>query len=123
MSGNKYLLDTNAVLYILNGDETLIDFLFEKELFLSVISEMELLSYKNITEKEQQTIKQFLEEFTIIGLDEKVKLEAIQVKKSSSMKLPDSIIAATAIALKLPLVTSVKHFKNVEGLNLLYYEK
>ncbi|MBC7399959.1 MAG: type II toxin-antitoxin system VapC family toxin [Mucilaginibacter sp.] len=123
MSGNKYLLDTNAVLYILNGDQTLIDFLFEKELFLSVISEMELLSYKNITEKEHQTIKQFLEEFTIVGLGEKVKLEAIQVKKRSNMKLPDSIIAGTAIALKLPLVTSDKHFKNVADLNLLYYEK
>ena len=29
MSGNKYFLDTNAILYILNGDETLTDFLFE----------------------------------------------------------------------------------------------
>ena len=27
MSGNKLLLDTNAVLYLLNGDETLSDFL------------------------------------------------------------------------------------------------
>ncbi len=123
MSGNKYLLDTNAVLYILNGDETLIDFLFEKELFLSVISEMELLSYKNITEKEQQTIKQFLTEFTIVGLNEKVKLEAIEIRRSTNMKLPDSIIAGTAITMKLPFVTSDKHFKNVADLNLLYYEK
>jgi len=123
MSGNKLLLDTNAVLYVLNGDETLADFLFEKELYLSVISEMELLSYKNIDEKEEQAIKAFLSDFLIINITEKIKLNAIEVKKTSSMKLPDSIIAATAISLNLPLITSDKHFKNISDLNLVYYEK
>ena len=123
MSGNKYLLDTNAVLYILGGDETLINFLFEKELYLSIISEMELLSYRNITEKEKQTLDEFLKEFIIMNIDEKIKLNTIEVKKSSSMKLPDSIIAATAISLKLPIITSDKQFKNVTHLNLVYYEK
>jgi predicted nucleic acid-binding protein len=123
MSGNKFLLDTNAVLYILNGDETLINFLFEKELYISIISEMELLSYRNITEKEKQSLEEFLKELIIINIDEKIKLNTIEVKKSSSMKLPDSIIAATAITLKLPLITSDKHFKNVKHLNLVYYEK
>lgn len=123
MSGNKYLLDTNAVLYILNGDATLADFLFEKELYLSIISEMELLSYKNITDKEKQEIEEFLKEFIIININEKIKQHTIEVKKGSSMKLPDSIIAATAIALKLPLLTSDKLFKTVKYLNLVYYEK
>jgi predicted nucleic acid-binding protein len=123
MSGNKYLLDTNAVLYILDGDETLINFLFEKELYLSIISEMELLSYRNITDSEKQTLDEFLKEFIIINIDEKIKLNTIEVKKSSGMKLPDSIIAATAISLKLPVITSDKQFKNVKQLNLVYYEK
>ena len=102
MSGNKILLDTNAVLYVLNGDETLANFLFERELYLSIISEMELLGYKNITDKEKQTIEEFLKELIIINIDEKIKLSTIEVKKTSGMKLPDSIIAATAITLKLP---------------------
>jgi predicted nucleic acid-binding protein len=123
MSGNKYLLDTNAVLYILSGDATLADFLFEKELYLSIISEMELLSYKDLTDKDKQEIIAFLEGFIIINIDENIKLNTIEVKKSSSMKLPDSIIAATAISLRLPLITSDKHFKNVKHLNLVYYQK
>jgi predicted nucleic acid-binding protein len=123
MSGNKLLLDTNAVLYVLNGDETLADFLFERELYLSIISEMELLGYKNITGNEKQTIEAFLKEMIIINIDEKIKLNTIEVKKASGMKLPDSIIAATAISLKLPLITSDKQFKTVKGLNLIYYEK
>lgn len=123
MNGNKFLLDTNAVLYILGGDETLSDFLFEKELYISVITEMELLSYKNISVKEKHTIESFLEDFVIVNIDEKLKLNTIEVKKNSNMKLPDSIIAATAITLKLPLITSDKQFKTIGDLNLVYYEK
>jgi predicted nucleic acid-binding protein len=59
MSGNSLLLDTNAVLYVLAGDETLAAFLNGKELYLSIISELELLSYKKITQKESKTIVSF----------------------------------------------------------------
>jgi predicted nucleic acid-binding protein len=51
MNGNRLLLDTNAVLYVLGGDETLAAFLNGKELFLSIIAELELLSYKKLTQK------------------------------------------------------------------------
>lgn len=123
MSGNKFVLDTNAVLYILNGDETLIDFLFEKELYLSIISEMELFSYKNLIDDDRTKINDFLQEFIIVNIDDKIKATTIEVKKTSGMKLPDSIIAATAISLKLPLITSDGAFKKVKHLNLLYYQK
>ena len=38
MSGNQLFLDTNIVLYLLNGDETLADFLQEKQLYISIIT-------------------------------------------------------------------------------------
>ena len=31
MNGNKFLLDTNTILYLLNGDKTVADFLFNKQ--------------------------------------------------------------------------------------------
>ena len=123
MNGNKYLLDTNAILYILNGDITLTEFLFEKELYISVITEMELLSFKDITHAERLAIDRFLNDLVILNIDQRTKLNAISVKKASNMKLPDSIIAGTAIALKLPLVTSDRQFKTVKDLDLVYYEK
>jgi predicted nucleic acid-binding protein len=39
------------------------------------------------------------------------------------LKLPDSIIAASSIFLQIPLITADKEIKNVEGLNIIYYEK
>jgi predicted nucleic acid-binding protein len=46
MSGTSFLLDTNVVLYLLAGDVRLSDLLFESILVVSVITEMELLSFK-----------------------------------------------------------------------------
>ena len=123
MSGNKFLLDTNAILYILGGDEALSTLLYNERLYISVITEMELLSYKNITVREKQQIKNFLSDFEIINITDAVKDRAIEIKKDSHLKLPDSIIAATAIVLDISLVTSDKQFKTVTDLNLLYYEK
>ena len=123
MSGSKFLLDTNAILYILGGDEALSTLLYNERLYISVITEMELLSYKNITAREKQQIKNFLSDFEIINITDAVKDRAIEIKKNSHLKLPDSIIAATAIVLDISLVTSDKQFKTVTDLNLLYYEK
>ncbi len=123
MSGNKLVLDTNAVLYLLSGDETLADFLFEKQLYISIITEMELLACKNITTTEQQQVANFLSELTVININEGIKISTIKIKKRLNLKLPDSIIAATAMWLKLPFVTSDKQFKQVAELNLVYYEK
>ncbi len=44
MNGNKFLLDTNTVLYILNGDKTLADFLFEKHLYISIITKLQAIN-------------------------------------------------------------------------------
>ena len=123
MSGNKFLLDTNAILYILGGDEALSTLLYNERLYISVITEMELLSYKNITARERQQIKNFLSDFVIVNITDAIKDQTIEVKKNSHLKLPDSIIAATAIVLDISFVTSDKQFKTIADLNLLYYEK
>lgn len=117
------MLDTNAVLYILNGDKALAELLNGEKLYVSIITEMELLSYRNITAKEKQQIKNFLADFIIVQIDDEIRDQTIEIKKSTHLKLPDSIIAATAIALDIPFVTSDKQFRTVTNLNLLFYEK
>ena len=123
MSGNNFVLDTNTVLYLLNGDETLAEFLFEKNLFISIITEMELLSYKKITAKEQKQIQLFLSELRIINISETIKETAIAVRKKYGFKLPDSIIAATAITLSHPLLTADKQLQLLPDLNIIFYQK
>jgi len=123
MNGNSLLLDTNAALYALGGDETLASFINQKELFLSIISEPELLLYKKLTLKENKAILSFLSELKIENISEDIKQHTIQIRKSTNLKLPDCIIAVTSMALNIPLVTSDKQLSAVKGLDIIRYEK
>lgn len=123
MNGNKLFLDTNIILYLLNGDETLAELLNQKQLYISVITELELLAFKNITLKEEKVIEEFLTQCKIISINSKIKLETIRVRKLFNTKLPDSIIIATALYLDLPLITSDIEFRKIDELTLIHYEK
>lgn len=122
MSGDKYLLDTNIILYILSGNETIARHLNRKILYASVISEIELLGYKSLSTKQEKNIKDFISNFRIISIDEAIKNESISLRKKYSLKLPDCIVAATAITLNLTFITSDKQFRQVNNLLLELYE-
>lgn len=49
MNGNRLFADTNIILYFLQGKQEVIDLLADKELLLSEISEIELLSFPNLS--------------------------------------------------------------------------
>ena len=123
MSGNKLFLDTNIILYLLNGDQTLAELLNQKQFYISVITELELLGYKGITEEEQEVIESFVAQCKVITINNAIKKETIRIRKAYNTKLPDSIIIATALYLDLPLITADVEFKKVEELTLLQYEK
>jgi predicted nucleic acid-binding protein len=123
MNGNSVLLDTNIVLYFLNGEETLIPILEQKNLFLSFITQLELLGSKNIEPGDVANIKSFIEECTVIDITPGIKETAILVRKNYSLKLPDSIILATSLWLNMPLVTADKDFKKVEIADLIFFEQ
>lgn len=122
MSGNKLFLDTNIILYLLNGDETLANLLNNKQLYISIITELELLAYKGITNEEELIINDFVTQCETININNHIKNSTIKIRKSYNMKLPDSIIIATALYLNLPLITSDNDFKRVKELTLLLYE-
>lgn len=102
MSGDKFLIDTNIILYILSGDKIISKYLYQQKLYTSIISEMELLSFGNLTSGEENQIKNFLEQLRIIPIDESIKEQAILLRKKYSLKLPDAIVAGTANSLDLP---------------------
>ncbi len=122
MNGNKLFLDTNIILYLLNGDQTLAELLNQKQFYISVITELELLGYKGITEEEQEVIESFVAQCKVITINSAIKKETIRIRKTYNTKLPDSIIIATALYLDLPLITADVEFKKVEELTLIQYE-
>ena len=121
MNGKEILVDTNIILYLLSGSDTLEEVLQGKNIYLSFISELELVGYKNISTKEEQQISELLNDLSIIDLNNR-KEKYIDIRKTHGLKLADAVIAATAIVSGFPLITADKQFKVVKGLNLITYQ-
>ncbi|MBW4691071.1 MAG: type II toxin-antitoxin system VapC family toxin [Lyngbya sp. HA4199-MV5] len=98
------VLDANIALYYLGGRLTAP--LPSGSYHVSIITEMELLSYPNLSQAEEQTIRNFLAQLLIIGIDESIKSIAIALRKQHRLKLPDAMIAATAQSLNALLLTN-----------------
>ena len=123
MNGNSILLDTNIVLYLLNGDKTLIPLLENKQLIVSFITELELLCYRGIKEKDQLIIKEFLSNCIIIDINNLIKENTIDLRRKYSLKLPDCIIIATSLYLNIPIISADEEFSKAENIDLILYQK
>ncbi len=110
MSGIEFLLDTNMVIGLLKGHGPAIALAEQSGLVLeraavSQITRMELLGYPQLTGEEDQAIRSFLSACQVRLLDEQIEGQAILLRRSGAFKLPDAIVAATAIAGALRLLT------------------
>jgi len=113
MNGNSVFLDTNIIIYILSWNRKYIDLFIWKNIYVSVISELEVLSYNFINEKEEQIAKKFFENVNIIEISYIVKDLVYIIRKKYKIKLPDSIILATSLYLGLNLETEDIKLKNI----------
>lgn len=125
MSGNRYLLDTNAVISIVNGNEQLIT-LLESSSFVafSIISIIEFLAYSNLTEKDITVFEKMVEESSVISLrntDKELINTITSIRKSHKIKLPDAILAATAIHYQCQIISNDKELKKITGLQILSF--
>lgn len=120
-----YTLDTNAIIYYLNGENLAIQTL-EKifsasfTIYISVITEMELLSFSSLSPQETQNIEQILRTLTIIPVDSKIARIAAQVRRIHRTKAIDACIAATALHTRTTLVTrNIKDFEKIKHFQLM----
>ena len=117
MTENRVLLDTNAVIFLTTEGNTisaeLEKQLDEADLFISVISEIELFCKHEMTQLEEDNLRAFISErMPVIELSNAVKQEAIKLRRNTKQKLPDCIIAASAIILDAVLLTADKRLLN-----------
>ena len=95
---------------------------YDKNLVVSFITELELLSFPKISAESEQAIKGLLNSCTVIDINPGIKELTIEFRRKAKLKLPDSIIAATSFYSKLPLLTADKQFQSIEELNVIIYE-
>ncbi|HBH24195.1 MAG TPA: VapC toxin family PIN domain ribonuclease [Cytophagales bacterium] len=121
MNGNKVFVDTNILIYFLQGEQDVIDMISDKDLAISFITELELLSFPRIEDETEDLINQFLKECTIIDINRKIKDLTIGIRRKSKLMMPDSIVAATAYFMNLPLLTADKQFERLEEIDVVIY--
>lgn len=80
---------------------------------------MDLLGYSSISQKEIDIIKNFLSLCKIENILTEIKEKTIELRKSYNIKLPDAIIASTAIINSVPLLSADTIFSKITELNFI----
>ena len=121
--GPGYLLDTNVVSKYLNEElpawalRLLDEALQENPARMSVVSRIELLVYKPLLYSREQGIQQFISESDVFGLTEPVIQQTVRLRRHYKIKLPDAVIAATAIVNGFTLLsTNDRDFEKIREL-------
>ena len=126
MNGKRYLLDTNAVIQLLAGNPSLRKMVEGSDfLAISVISKLEFLSYPDLTEDETIACYELLEDLTVFDLtasDDALIQEAVTMRVDGGMKLPDAVIAATALVNDCAVITNDAHFAHQKRVQARTYE-
>jgi len=117
----KYLIDTNVLIdaQMRNLPEQGLRFLAEvinKDFTVSFITYIEFLGYKDAT----RATEEFIALADVIEINKNIIQTCINLRRTGTIKLPDAIIAATAIVFDLILVTrNTEDFKNISQIRLV----
>ena len=122
MNGSSLVIDTNIALYLFNGDRTVASLLDGRNVYISFITEIELLGFPGITNEQKAISKEFIEDSVVIDLNDAIKRMTIDLRVKYNLKIPDAIIAASALYLNLPLISADKVFEKISELQFIKYE-
>jgi predicted nucleic acid-binding protein len=120
VNGDRLLLDTNAIIYFLEGRSRIAEYILLAEtLYYSVITEIELLSAPHLTNDDATVIREFLARCQRVDLTPDIIEQTIHIRRAVRCKTPDAIVAASALILDIPLFTADTQFDRITGLNLV----
>jgi predicted nucleic acid-binding protein len=122
--GKGYLIDSNVVIGYLDNKlpaqgMKLLNPIIDNIPCISIITKIEVLRY-NSSDEAYLVLEEFIAESRVYDLNDEIVNRTIRICKSSKIKLPYAIIAATAIVHDLKLVTrNITDFKKLDSLELL----
>lgn len=123
--GQRYLLDSNTVIdYIADLHSEYVkkwlNQIVDDEINVSIINKIEVLSYNPDKDDNYSTLVDFFDCANIFNLNNEIVDATIKLRQKRLTKLPDAIIAATALTHDFTLITrNTKDFKRIEGLKVV----
>lgn len=119
MSGINLFVDTNILVYLLNGNKYIADILDHNQIHISFITELELLSKQDLSPVEIKHVQGLINQCIVIDINDAIKKQAIALRKQYRFKIPDALVAASAMYYELPLLTSDKQFSKIQETDIL----
>jgi predicted nucleic acid-binding protein len=119
--GQRYLIDTNVLIdfqvrIIPPSGQAFIADIIDESFVVSFINYIEYLVYEHVTED----MLYFISLATVIETNKLIIDQTIAIRKAYKIKLPDAIVAATALVNNLTLVSrNTKDFHKIQGLTIL----
>ena len=117
-----FLMDSNVVIDYFGNNLTgnTVSFIDNLPAVISVITRIEILGWYNATPEQLSKLQNFVQQSLVYQLTETIIQKTILLRQAHRIKLPDAIVAATALTKNKTLVTrNVNDFKNIPGLDLL----
>lgn len=120
----QYLIDTNVISDYFSASlpangTALMDRAIDAVPKFSVITQIELLCWETDATT-TQSVKDFIEDSSILEITADVIAHCVHLRKGKKIKTPDAIIAATALANDLILISRNRSdFKNIQGLQVI----
>lgn len=122
--GMNMLVDSNVIIdYVSNRipekSAKQLDNYFNSNFSVSIISKIEVLGF-NTLDYEMEQLESFIQLSSIVYIDEAVADKTIEIRRMKRIKLPDAIIAATALVQNCILLShNTTDFNKIEGLQVL----
>jgi predicted nucleic acid-binding protein len=122
--GMNMLVDSNVIIdYVSNRipekSAKQLDIYFNSNFSVSIISKIEVLGF-NTLDYEMEQLESFIQLSSIVYIDEAVADKTIEIRRMKRIKLPDAIIAATALVQNCILLShNTTDFNKIEGLQVL----
>ena len=119
--GTEFLIDTNVVIDFSHGifsasAKRFVANILNKQPVISTITKIELLGFSFVPPQ----MENFVRYASIIVLNDRVVDKTIEIRKLHRIKLPDAVIAATALVYNLTLLTrNVSDFRNIQNLSVI----
>lgn len=124
MEQQQYLIDTNVVIDYLgerlpvNGMDFMNN-IIDAGPNISVVTKIEVLGF-NAAKDHEQLLQEFISDSNITELTSHIVDKSIELRKIYKIKLPDTIIAASALVNSQILITrNVSDFEKITGLSVV----
>ena len=117
MDKKRFFLDSNVLIDTLNRKLNLLAFLDnfpDCETYINLVVEIEVLAKAGMGEREEAEVRALLNSFKWAEIDKSVRETAVQIRRAKELRLPDALIAASAITLNATVLSNDPHLRDYQ---------